>query len=95
MLDQPEDVVGAIAEVHDVPNVLDVDAVAELGGELVADEFKRAAEAGGGGAVAAHADLDRVGHFNGPVVARIERSEMREAFPRVPPIPGFASLNPG
>src|SRR6059058_1111550 len=35
---------------------------AEFGRQPVADGFERAAEAGARGAVASHADLDRVGH---------------------------------
>ena len=45
-------------------------AVAELGFQSVADQLQRAAEAGGGGAVAAHADLDRIAHMSGPCRAR-------------------------
>ena len=57
VLDQPQDVLGAVAEVHDVPDIFDLDAVAELGDEAVADELERAAETGAGGTVASHADL--------------------------------------
>ena len=59
VLDQRENVLGLVAVVHDVPDVIDGDAAAEFGGELVADEFQRLGEAGGGRAVAAHADFDR------------------------------------
>jgi hypothetical protein len=48
--------------VHDVPDVFDIDAVAELTLQFVADELQRFAEAGGGRAVAAHADLDWLAH---------------------------------
>jgi hypothetical protein len=44
VLDQPQDVLGAIAEVHDVPDVFDVDLVAEFGRELVADQLEAVAE---------------------------------------------------
>src|SRR4029079_5418904 len=60
--DQPQDFFGLVAEIHDVPAILDVDAVAELLLQAVADEFDRLAEAGGRRAVAAHADGDGVGH---------------------------------
>ena len=60
VLDQREDVLGLVAVVHDVPDVVDGDAVAELGGELVADEFQRLGKAGGRRPVAAHADFDGI-----------------------------------
>src|SRR5439155_3875916 len=62
VLDQPQDILGAIAEIHDVPDVLDLQALAELGREPVADEFERAAKAGGRGPVTSHADLDPIAH---------------------------------
>ena len=55
-LDQPPDFVGLVAEIHDVPAILDVDAVAELLFQAVADVLERLAEAGGRRSVAAHAD---------------------------------------
>ena len=61
-LDQPQDFLGLVAEIHDVPAILDVDAVAELLFQPVADEFHRLAEAGGRRAVAAHADGNWIGH---------------------------------
>jgi len=61
-LDQPQDFLGLVAEIHDVPAILDVDAIAELLFQAVADKFHRLAEAGGRRAVAAHADLNRIGH---------------------------------
>ena len=63
VLDQPQNVLGLEAEIHDVPDIFDVDAVAELGLQFVADEFQRFAETGGRRAVAAHADLDWFAHF--------------------------------
>ena len=62
VLHQPQDVLGPIAEIHDVPDIFDLHPVAEIAFEAVADEFEGARETGGGGAIAAHADLDRVGH---------------------------------
>src|SRR2546423_12651824 len=62
MLDQPQNILGAIAEVHDVPDVLDAHAVAEFALELIAHYLQRAREAGRRRAVATHADLDRVAH---------------------------------
>src|SRR5438105_3312484 len=62
MLDQPQNILGAIAEVHDVPDVLDAHAVAEFALELIAHHFQRAREAGRRRAVTAHANLDRVAH---------------------------------
>ena len=101
VLDQPQDVVGAIAEVHDVPDVLDLDPVAELGFEPVADQLQRAAEAGGGGAVAAHADLDRIAHLSGPCRARrlIGTATPETAMPspmmtRMPATPVAAATSP-
>src|SRR5438552_10765971 len=43
VLDQPEDVLGAVAELHDVPDVVNAHAVAEFGREAVTDEFERTA----------------------------------------------------
>jgi hypothetical protein len=62
VLDQPQNVLGLKAEIHDVPDIFDVDAVAELGLQFIADEFQRFAETGGRRAVAAHANLDRFAH---------------------------------
>jgi hypothetical protein len=62
VLDQPQDVVGAIAEIHDVPDVLDLDVVSEFAVEPLADALERAAKPGAGGTVAAHADLNRCRH---------------------------------
>ena len=62
VLDQPEDVLGAVAEIHDVPDILHVDPVAELGRQRIADQFERARKDGRGRSVAAHADGDRIGH---------------------------------
>src|ERR1700736_3735368 len=56
MLDQPQNVLGAVAEVHDVPHILDVDLVAELRDQTIADHLQGAAEARRGRAVAAHAN---------------------------------------
>src|SRR5262245_39432343 len=44
MLHEPQNVLGPVAEIHDVPDVLDVDAIAELGLQSVADELQRTAE---------------------------------------------------
>src|SRR5579871_2580848 len=62
VFDQPQNLFGAIAEIHDVPDIFDVDAVAELRLQGVADEFERARERGCGRSVAAHADCDWFGH---------------------------------
>src|SRR4029077_4787333 len=62
VLDEPEDVLGAVAEIHDVPDIFYVDAVAELGRQCVADEFERTRKAGRRWSVASHADFDRIGH---------------------------------
>ena len=77
MLHEPQNVLGAVAEVHDVPDVLDVDAIAELGREPVADELQRTAESGRRGAVAAHADLDC--HADLPYLSRAGQSDFRQA----------------
>ena len=39
ILDQPQNLFGAVAEIHDVPDILDVDTVAELRLQRVADQF--------------------------------------------------------
>src|SRR6266566_3658687 len=62
VLDQPQDVLGAITEVHDVPDVFNFHAAAELGLQLIADALERAAKTGRWRAIAAHADRDRVCH---------------------------------
>ena len=54
VLDQRQNVLGLVAVIHDVADVFDRDAVAELRFKLVADEFQRLAEAGRRRAVAAH-----------------------------------------
>src|SRR5882672_8309779 len=64
MFNQPQDVLGPIAEVHDVPHVLDVDAVAEFGAKTVADALQGEAEACRRRPVAAHAYLDRISHLS-------------------------------
>src|SRR5262249_7645467 len=56
LFDEPEDVFGAVALVHDVPDIGDGDGIAEFGSQTVSDQFQAAAERGGGGAVATHAD---------------------------------------
>ena len=58
-LDQPEDVLGLVAEIHDVPDVADLDAVPERRFHVIADQLEGAAERGRGRAIAAQADLDR------------------------------------
>ncbi len=58
--DQPEDILRAIAELHDVPDIFDIDLIAELGLQPIADEDQRLAETGGGRTITTHADLDRV-----------------------------------
>jgi hypothetical protein len=62
VLDQPQYVLGAVSEIHDVPDILHVDVVAEFGGKTIADHLERDAEAGRGRAIAAHADLKRTAH---------------------------------
>src|SRR5882757_7018344 len=61
---QPQDVLGPIAEVHDVPNILDVDAVAELGRESVADTLEGETETGAWRPVAPHTNLDLIAHLS-------------------------------
>src|SRR5262249_50928149 len=87
VLDQPQDIVGAIPQIHDVPDILDRDAVAELCRQPVADTLERAAEAGAGGAVASHSDLDRPGHGCSSSARRVMSSAGggRSAAPRPPP----------
>jgi hypothetical protein len=45
MLDKPWNILGAIAEIHDVPDILDADPRAELGVEPIAYQLQRAREA--------------------------------------------------
>ena len=59
VLDQPQDVLAAIAEVHDVVDVFHVDVAAEFGLQTVADPLQGQAEAGGRWSVTTHANLDR------------------------------------
>ncbi len=101
VFDQPQNVVGAIPKVHDVEDVLHVDAVAELGREPVADKLERAAEAGAGGPVTAHADLDRGAHFSDPPIARKlngtatpDTPMPRPMMTNIPPTPVAAATNP-
>jgi len=61
-LNEPHDFLGLVAEIHDVPAILDVDAVAELLLQAVADALHRLAEARGRRSVAAHADGNWIGH---------------------------------
>jgi hypothetical protein len=44
VFDQGEDLLGAMAVIHDVPHVVEGDAVAELRRERVADQFERTRE---------------------------------------------------
>jgi len=62
-LDQRQDVLGLMAVIHDVEDVIDLDAVAKLRLEPVADELERLGKAGGRRAVAGHLDCDRRRHF--------------------------------
>jgi hypothetical protein len=62
VLDQPQYVLGAVSEIHDVPDILDVDVLAELRCKAIADHLEREAEAGRGRAIAPHADLKRTAH---------------------------------
>jgi hypothetical protein len=55
--------------IHDVVDILNGNALAELRLEFVADQFQRLAEAGRRWAIAAHADLDWLGHFLSLVAA--------------------------
>src|SRR5207302_3261400 len=69
------DVLGAVAEIHDVPHVFDVDLVAEGGGEPVADQLEPAAERRGRRAVTAHADGNGSVHgIYPPSLCRIDAS---------------------
>ena len=61
-LDQRKDVLGLVAVVHDVPDVIDGHAITKPVQQFVADEFERLAEACGGRAVAGHADPERFRH---------------------------------
>src|SRR5262249_44216964 len=94
VLDQPQNILGAIAELHDVPDILDLDALAEFGRQRVADELERAAEAGTRGAVASHADLNRVGHtfsrehFFLPRLRVTTSAAVASSRPRFPMRPG-------
>jgi hypothetical protein len=51
MLNEPQDVFAPIAQVHDVPNVMDRNLVGELGLEPVADPLQSFAEGSVGRAV--------------------------------------------
>src|SRR5437588_2227164 len=62
MLHQPKDILRLVTEVHDVPYILDVEAVTEFGLKAIADEFQCAAEARGCRPIAAHADRNRFVH---------------------------------
>jgi hypothetical protein len=62
MLHQPQNILRPVTEVHDVPDVFDVDAVAELDLESIADELQRTAEPRRRRSVTAHANLDRIAH---------------------------------
>src|SRR5262249_50892569 len=79
MLHQPQDVVGAIAEIHDVPDVFDIDIVTKLVAEPLADAFERAAKAGAGGTVTAHA------YVNWSVHRRCSRQDDRPLAPTATP----------
>jgi hypothetical protein len=63
-LDQPQDVFGPVAEIHDVPNILDVDPVAEALLQALTDALEGAAEAGIGRPVAGHANGNRFHRIN-------------------------------
>src|SRR5262249_18322273 len=78
VFDEPQDILGPVAEIHDVPDVFDVDLVAEGGGEPVADQLEPAAERGGRRAVAAHADGNWTTHAVCPLrLSRMMRSDAR------------------
>src|SRR5262245_20957270 len=103
MLDEPQDVLGPIAEVHDVPDVFDLDLRAEFGNEPVADQLERATEAGGRGAVAAHANLDWFGHGSPPqgagggwliAMATPDAARPKPSASRMPPTPVAAASTP-
>src|SRR6185437_11751558 len=59
---QRENVLGLVAVIHDVEDVVDGDARSECGREPVADELQRLGKAGAGRAVAGHANSDRIAH---------------------------------
>ncbi len=61
--DQRQNVLGLVALIHDVPDVVDGDAIAELRLEPVADEFQRPGKTGGRRSVTAHADRDWIAHL--------------------------------
>ena len=101
VFDQPQDIVGAVAEIHDVEDVFHVDPVAELARQPVADELERAAEAGAGRPVAAHADLDRGAHFSDPPIERKlsgtatpDAPIPRPMMTNIPPTPVAAATTP-
>jgi len=41
VFDKGEDFLGAVTVIHDVPDIVHANAVAEAGGERIADEFER------------------------------------------------------
>ena len=63
ILDEPQNFLGPIAEIHNVPDVFYADAVAEFLRQLVADELQSARERGRRRPIAAHAYGDRIGHW--------------------------------
>src|SRR6266851_2617675 len=62
VLDQPQYVLGLVAEIHDVPDVFYLDAVAEAGHQPVADALQCAAEARRRRSITAHANLRPFAH---------------------------------
>src|SRR5437763_16387820 len=55
MLHQPKDILRLVTEVHDVPYILDVEAVTEFGLKAIADQFQCPAEDRGCRPIPAHA----------------------------------------
>src|SRR5262245_58122979 len=63
MFHQPQNVLGAVAEVHDVPDIFDIDTVAEFGHETIADALQGEAEACRRRPIATHTYLDWISHL--------------------------------
>src|SRR3954452_13718701 len=58
---EPQNVFGPVAEVHDIPDISDLDAIVELRREPLADALEGPAETRRRRSIAAHANLNRIG----------------------------------
>src|SRR5262249_23359869 len=85
------------------PDVFDLDARAEFGCEPLADQLERAAEPGGRGPVAAHANLDWIGHGSSSqdagggwliAMAMPDAARPKPSASRMPPTPVAAASTP-